>query len=589
MTSYTYRPLGGDSHIRILRINPAPSDDRLSGTLTHKLLDDRPVYDALSYTWGAPDMSRTIIIDGHELSITANLDSALRRMRSRSGAEPTTIWADGICVNQGDIRERNHQVRLMRRVYSECRRCLIYLGEEADGSEQLPLFIEKLVDSMVLIARSNVARQRFSIDLSLPKTEDDGWKVLAAFLRRPWFRRIWIIQEFCLPADVRMICGSWEIPGAYLAVLMGTGIMELSGALLDTLGEEGSKAMLAQKIHLRLRMCLGRDVGIRTLTAESIPTPTYEGIPRWLTLIWLLENCRLCDATDPRDHFYALLGLAADVGDSSLVADYSKGLEEVEMEFGGFLIKSGFGVSLLYGACEDHGRAGVLPSWLPNFCGVGQSSLSIWSNKSEEKLAAKITSGWDDRTLLVSGRRLDVIKVLGRARGDEFWLDGWIQEVDSLVAQVDSYPSGVDIEEALWRTITTNRSVDGKTPAPEEYYDIYRRSRDTDLFERHYRNLFPYEALESFHEVFRFHHAVRTGRFCITNGGLFAMVPDYAQMDDVIFVIEGDPQRATFVIRRDRGRDREDFDYTWVGHAYVHDIWKVHNYGKLGWEDIVLR
>lgn len=140
MPPYQYLALESDAHIRLVRIAPDSGDEPLSGSLIHASLDSRPTYETLSYTWGFPILCRKIVIDGLELAITANLDSALKRMRSRSPDSPTLIWADGVCINQKDIEERNQQVHLMRRIYSECQTGLIYLGEEADGSDELPDF-----------------------------------------------------------------------------------------------------------------------------------------------------------------------------------------------------------------------------------------------------------------------------------------------------------------------------------------------------------------------------------------------------------------------------------------------------------------
>jgi hypothetical protein len=34
--------------------------------------------------------------------------------------------------------------------------------------------------------------------------------------RRPWFTRVWIIQEFVLPREILIICGGWELDGVIL-------------------------------------------------------------------------------------------------------------------------------------------------------------------------------------------------------------------------------------------------------------------------------------------------------------------------------------------------------------------------------------
>jgi hypothetical protein len=109
MATFEYRALKSRSHFRILYLNPGAIDAQLSGSLVYCDLNKvpHPVYDCLSYVWGSPTLSHEILIGDSTLSITANLDSALRRVRTRSSSEPIPIWADGICINQKDIDERN--------------------------------------------------------------------------------------------------------------------------------------------------------------------------------------------------------------------------------------------------------------------------------------------------------------------------------------------------------------------------------------------------------------------------------------------------------------------------------------------------
>jgi hypothetical protein len=45
---------------------------------------------------------------------------------------------DTVCINQGDLKERGEQVRHMKKIYSSAERVVVYLGEEADGSQQIP-------------------------------------------------------------------------------------------------------------------------------------------------------------------------------------------------------------------------------------------------------------------------------------------------------------------------------------------------------------------------------------------------------------------------------------------------------------------
>ncbi|EJT79451.1 hypothetical protein GGTG_04535 [Gaeumannomyces tritici R3-111a-1] len=205
--TYQYRPIKGDTQKGILRIYPATANAPLVGELVHGNFDDQPTYDALSYTWGNLDMCERIVLhEGREqleLPITANLNAALKRMRARFPQESTLIWADGMCVNQADLQERGQQVQLMGRIYTQCQQGLIYLGEEADGSELIPDFLPALV------APDDAGGLAGAEDL--PPSSNPGCRALTMLYRRPWFRRIWFIQESALPADVRIICGGWKM------------------------------------------------------------------------------------------------------------------------------------------------------------------------------------------------------------------------------------------------------------------------------------------------------------------------------------------------------------------------------------------
>lgn len=190
MTPYSYGPLTDKSGIRVLHVSPGNDDEPLRGTLVHVNLDTHPFYKALSYTWGELDFSCRINLDGNELAITSGLDSALRRLRSSD--EVVIIWADAICVNQKDIAERNQQVSLMRRVYSECEECMIYLGKEGDNSDIVPGSIRELYNGFIGLYHNEGIRPfenilYFSHDShpSIPRENHPGWAAFRFLMSRP--------------------------------------------------------------------------------------------------------------------------------------------------------------------------------------------------------------------------------------------------------------------------------------------------------------------------------------------------------------------------------------------------------------------
>lgn len=141
---YQYEPLTEHDSIRLFQL--LPSDDAESdihGIITHRTLSKERThvdsdknyppespdyvcvepyhpsdaysfdgsYTALSYTWGNPEKSCSVSINGKRLAITANLDQALRSLRL--GTNSPHIWVDSICINQESDQERSHQVRQM--------------------------------------------------------------------------------------------------------------------------------------------------------------------------------------------------------------------------------------------------------------------------------------------------------------------------------------------------------------------------------------------------------------------------------------------------------------------------------------------
>ena len=77
MESRVHMPLRV-GEIRILTLHPGNAPDPIVCSLETAVLADRPVYEALSYTWGDPDITETICVDGLQVAVTVNLENALR-------------------------------------------------------------------------------------------------------------------------------------------------------------------------------------------------------------------------------------------------------------------------------------------------------------------------------------------------------------------------------------------------------------------------------------------------------------------------------------------------------------------------------
>ncbi|KAH8632799.1 hypothetical protein IG631_11433 [Alternaria alternata] len=134
--------------IRVLVVAPGVGDAIVECTmrrisLRHKFV---PIYETISYCWGAPRPPSTIKLNGNMTSVPASSEAALRRMRL--SGRPRTLWIDAICIDQSSMTERSEQVAFMSTVYRGGMRNLIYLGEDDGMAERGVKAVQDVVTDM---------------------------------------------------------------------------------------------------------------------------------------------------------------------------------------------------------------------------------------------------------------------------------------------------------------------------------------------------------------------------------------------------------------------------------------------------------
>ena len=372
---YEYTALGESKDaIRILRILPsAQFKDPLICSLTTASLDTNPQYIALSYTWGAPVRVTNLILHGHHFPITANLSTALRRLRE---AKWQMVWVDAVCINQDDTEERSLQVLSMKRIYQQALHVCVYLGEDrvmgrSPLANALDLFLKP----------SKRANPNFGFNDLMPPMRD-AW--IDAF-SRPWFSRVWVLQEATASTNTFLICGKFGIP--FDVLIRGVFIEQ---AKLDYLhlSPASMNATTLQAIEQGIQ-------GVAIIT--KIKSSRDQQAP--IAFLDLLEMCRSCNATDPRDKIYALLGLMPDI-EGLPKPDYGLDVKQVYHKYAHFLLSQGVGADILHSAGRS--RAVLqLPSWVPDWS-FHSGTLEHWT---------RVVKAWGDRQLQASGDFEPSIKV----------------------------------------------------------------------------------------------------------------------------------------------------------------------------------
>jgi hypothetical protein len=158
---------------------------------------DRVYYEALSYVWGTDVADCEILIDGRPLAVHRNLYEFLLQWR-RSGLSGH-LWIDAICIDQSDLAERASQVRHMPQIYREAARVIVWLGPGGAGTGA----------AIELLDRASYADHESLLD------HYDA-RDLQEFDRHPYWRRTWVVQEFCLARNYIIMWGGLSIAGATL-------------------------------------------------------------------------------------------------------------------------------------------------------------------------------------------------------------------------------------------------------------------------------------------------------------------------------------------------------------------------------------
>ncbi|CAO2651348.1 Nn.00g096450.m01.CDS01 [Neocucurbitaria sp. VM-36] len=307
-----YSPLQHKRDIRLLRIQPASRISTLSVTFEVYSLDSDVQFTAVSYVWGSPTPPSWIKCNGHDVSITGNLWDVLSQLQDKS--HDGLVWADAICINQSDNEEKGVQVSMMRDIYKRAANVILWLGKEEQHDRHAIRLMELFCGKHGYVANLEPRREWTLGELSLPSI-DCGWMGWASLLSRPWFGRIWVVQEFLNATQSIFMSGSLGIP---------TALLIRCAEATATCAHIGAVVISSTANHVNMRPILLRSFAICAhQTASSIAINDVRIFDLW-------TRSQLLEASDPRDRVFGLLSTQTAVGMN--IVDYSKTVETVYMD-----------------------------------------------------------------------------------------------------------------------------------------------------------------------------------------------------------------------------------------------------------------
>ncbi|KAK4216844.1 heterokaryon incompatibility protein-domain-containing protein [Rhypophila decipiens] len=623
---FRYEPLNTD--LREFRlIDLGPNKDPSSPveiTLRHASRRDRPEYCALSYTWGAPfgglppewdspAVTRLIKVNGKNFHVRLNLDAALRRLIKDGVKLP--IWIDAICIDQSNIPEKNAQVQAMWGVYFQAMETFAWIGPDSSDSERLRAAIPRWTASWETWCRPLIARPSLPLKPSLPATRDEfelllsissddvGYATatedllaLSLLFRRNWFSRVWVVQEVAMSSSIVLLwaeegSASWRDITAVYTLVVHCMETFLEFNYLSTYSDQRLKKAVMDVVEWSgYFMTFSRSSRIY----QNNQLGDMDDIEH--DFIDLLVTTRICNATDPRDHVYALLEM---VPMDRVVVDYN--LDEAEVFKSicrNFLERKNLSILGLVGplsATRDN-----LPSWVIDFrlkpsrflTPLGANSLCEGVRKKLYKAGGETTPRLEingDSTMVLMGTLVGVLYFIGgQTISDDFvqislqnprpaanpqtddrggliwpekhafyriprdlWMGEWIRGKPSWEAPEDMTYSWTG--EPLWKAFNRTIHADIMQYTSDFGKMCLRRlgaSFCTDL-----------ELLSLRKDALCYSLAERT--WAVTTSGHFCLVPRGTLVGDVVMVAFG--AETPYVLR-----PAENGQYRFAGYAYVH-------------------
>ena len=454
---YQYKPLPA-RYIRLLRVHLGSGPSRFDGDIKVDLVEkrlDEADFDALSYTWGPPTLEEQeaadlqiftkvercypIFFDGKIIRVTQSLRDVLRKLRMLEDPEraeqlersirrkklPHT-WADGVCINQDDMKERAQQVGLMADIYTRASLLLAWVGESDDytrGAIQTALILGKLADITPNDQHSatNMRNPAFFAKVGAELIRPEQWWEWAILLSRPWFQRTWVLQEAMLSSIDRavIICGTMTVQMG--AILLGLRLvygskweLQISADMDDvvhtkTRFQRHEIEVLSWLLKIHPHHWISRAWALRK-------APSFYTTSRWVLPYTMCSN--------PRDKIYGTLGFASDwrnLDEKQLPIDYTLSTTEIYCRATKYLLKKSRNLDLLtIVAVRPAAKPGYqLPSWCPDYNEMDSRPQtlmnnpgeveSLWSVSGKSKFTPNATVA-EFSTLNVRGRTCDVIQ-----------------------------------------------------------------------------------------------------------------------------------------------------------------------------------
>ncbi len=492
---------------------------------------------------------KEVVIDNERIRVRYNLWSALLRFREMVPFKKGVwLWNDALCINQTDDTEKLHQLGLMSLIYRQAGNIIVHAGDawfrdedtswvfdylQKTGVDYRTEFYEAMDHAGPQVAQSHRWYARMKLEESAkqwaeqvreqlrPKTRqyDNDYAMISVydFFDRPYWRRLWIIQELAMAHHTApIVCGGYVTQWRYvrdaalLLCMVGDAVVDAMQRALMRDGREMKREPSFRHVAAIAELAAsGNRKDLPQSTTQELLFPT-SGV-RWgqsnmsmtltnitLPLLKVLEGSPIQQALAlaagahcfyDRDRVYGLLAIPA-LSKLSVQNLSSKSTTDIYIKFAKACIETDDSLdifAIIEGSSGSPDPDRDLPSWVPRFnirSKIGRIE-GDWSagpprrkNKSnvfmmDETALLEIRGRpkFEGEMLVCHGWVVDTIDGLGALSQSDIasMMPGRLFKSEVLKPRFQPAWSTVsDLEERIWATLVGGTATNGKK-APKSF------------------------------------------------------------------------------------------------------------------------
>jgi hypothetical protein len=255
------------------------------------------------------------MVNNAPFQVTESLEVMLRHIQSDT--ETQTLWIDQVCIDQENTNEKNSQVPLMKDIYREAIQTIIWLGPAENNSDEVMDLLADVGKEAFEFGLMNMelkdvpylldGKEKHLVELSrnlhrLLDRVGSNFPIpaFAALIARPWFYRIWVVQEVSIGRNIVFRCGDKAISYDHLRAAVFFQVFYnahvVQNLQISAIPIDNSMQERLRELHSADAIPINDMMRARRKYQAQIGGTGKVGEP----LIKLLRASRRLKATDPR-------------------------------------------------------------------------------------------------------------------------------------------------------------------------------------------------------------------------------------------------------------------------------------------------